>query len=484
MKQMTVQSHLFWRVLILAAVFLLTVLFIDTKMLNVYYIFHSLWNTWDIADSINEFRGSDSFISAIKNLERSNDISIEIFDTEGNLTYSTDYKGDYSEDILDSSLIRNFETVANTIPGTKSIHIERDKSEDVVLEYIVLTDELADGSPIKVYTPKTTIDESTRLAIRFTTILGVVLLCIGIIVIRLFASRFAAPLVKISNVTEKMSKLDFSERCADSSIMEISKLSDSINNMSQSLDSALKELRIKNKKLEEDIENERTIDHLRQNFISSISHELKTPIAIIQGYAEGLQMFVREDPDAAEEYSKIILEETGRMHDLVMKLLEIIKLQSGGYEVNYEPLPVYELVEEWFERNKNILSDKDISTENFIDKNLIGSGDGMLISSVVNNLLSNAVSHIDGEKIIRATATTTDDVIRVRIFNTGTPIADKDFDKIWNSFYRADKSMSRAEGRFGLGLTIVSSIQDLHGMNYGVENKPDGVEFYFDMKVQ
>ncbi|MBQ6019029.1 MAG: two-component sensor histidine kinase, partial [Clostridia bacterium] len=136
----------------------------------------------------------------------------------------------------------------------------------------------------------------------------------------------------------------------------------------------------------------------------------------------------------------------------------------------------------WFSRNAEVLSGKGIRYENEIPKGLLCSGDSMLMASVINNLLSNGVSHIDGERILRARAKELDGKYRVYLFNTGSNIAEKDLEFIWNSFYRADKSMSRAEGRFGLGLTIVASIQKLHHMEYGVINEPDGVSFWFDVK--
>ena len=111
-----------------------------------------------------------------------------------------------------------------------------------------------------------------------------------------------------------------------------------------------------------------------------------------------------------------------------------------------------------------------------------GEGDSIILASVINNYLSNAVSHVKAPNIIRVYAQETDTAYRVCVFNTGLPIADKDIDKIWNSFYRADKSMSRSQGRFGLGLAIVASIQKLHGQGYGVKNQADGVHFWFDIK--
>ena len=169
------------------------------------------------------------------------------------------------------------------------------------------------------------------------------------------------------------------------------------------------------------------------------------------------------------------------MNDLTMKLLDITKYESGAYQLMYENFNLKQLIGEWFDRNSKILKDKGISTSNEINADYIARGDSFILSTVVNNYLSNAVSHVSGENIITASAEDFGDKYRVYIYNTGENIAERDIDKIWNSFYRADKSLSRSQGRFGLGLAIVAAIQKLHGHDYGVENMPDGVRFWFDV---
>ena len=171
------------------------------------------------------------------------------------------------------------------------------------------------------------------------------------------------------------------------------------------------------------------------------------------------------------------------MNDLVMKLLDIIKYQSGEYKMMYEVFNIHEIVGDWFERGEELLREKGIVAENNIPDDMICCGDRFILSTVVNNYMSNALSHVSGEMKISAWAEEVEGgKYRISIFNTGNPIAAKDIDQIWNSFYRADKAMSRAQGRFGLGLAIVAAIQDLHEQDYGVVNHEDGVEFWFDVK--
>ena len=317
--------------------------------------------------------------------------------------------------------------------------------------------------------------------ISFVSLMSVII--IALLVISAYLKRFTRPVENMCEITDSIAKLDFSRTCPATGLAELNRLSESVNSLSTSLSASLDDLKEKNKKLEEDIENERTIDNLRQTFISGISHEMKTPIAIIQGYAEGAKMFYESgNAETAGQYCDIIVRESQRMNTMIMKLLEITKYSSGAYELDTADFAVAELVSDWFERNGTILKEKEITVENLIPAEYIGNGDRVILESVVNNYISNAVSHCEGDKKIIASAEDTGDFYRVYVFNTGAHIAEKDIDKIWTSFYRADKSLSRSQGRFGLGLAIVASIQNLHKAAYGAENVENGVRFYFDVK--
>lgn len=286
----------------------------------------------------------------------------------------------------------------------------------------------------------------------------------------------------MSRITEKMSNMDFSERLDVKTRDEIGELSSSINNLSSSLDTTLQDLNEKNKKLQDDIEKKQTLDELRKEFISSISHELKTPIAIVRGYAEGAELMLQSgDAQGASEYCDIIIKESDKMNALVYELLELSRFEIGDSRLECEEFSLYEFIEDYINSEKIVFEDKGISFSSEISKDIKCYGDVMKLSMVLNNYISNAVSHAEGEKIIKITCEEKDGKTRLNVFNTGKQISDEDIGKIWDSFYRADKSRSRKEGRFGLGLSIVSAIQNLHGNEYGVYNSQNGVTFWFDI---
>ena len=286
----------------------------------------------------------------------------------------------------------------------------------------------------------------------------------------------------MSKITEKMSNMDFSERVAVKSNDEIGNLASSINNLSGSLDATLQDLNQKNKKLQDDIEKKQTLDELRKEFISSISHELKTPIAIVRGYAEGAELMLQSgDTENAAEYCGVIIKESEKMNALVMELLELSRYEIGDSRLEIEDFSLYSFIHDYTDSEKIVFEENGIKCETDIPKDIMCRGDLIKLNMVLNNFVSNAVSHTDKGKLIRIYCEERAEKIRIFVYNTGKAIADEDIDKIWNSFYRADKSRSRKEGRFGLGLSIVSAIQNLHGNGYGVFNSESGVTFWFDV---
>lgn len=273
--------------------------------------------------------------------------------------------------------------------------------------------------------------------------------------------------------------MKFDENCPSFKIRELDELSDSVNTLSASLNLTLKDLNSKTKRLEQDIQKERVLEETRKLFIASASHELKTPISIIQGYAEGLKFGITDD--SPDEYCDIIIEEAQKMNSLVMRMLEVTRYDSGGYKLKCSPFPIGETLKDFSSSRIKSMQEKGINFSIDIEPNLYGYGDKQLIEDVFANYLSNAISHVDFEKKITVTCKLNENSYRVSVFNTGKKIADEDIDNIWESFYRADKARSRADGRFGLGLSIVASAQDMHGQKYGVINHDDGVEFWFDI---
>ena len=193
-------------------------------------------------------------------------------------------------------------------------------------------------------------------------------------------------------------------------------------------------------------------------------------------------MIENGETESAKKYCDVIVGETEKMNTLVLQLLELSMYESGNVTLKDENFDISALTDDYAAANSIKTSVKGITFTNKIPENTRVVGDRVKTEMIINNYISNAVSHADGEKQITVSSNDLGDRYRISVFNTGKPIDDEDIDKIWIAFYRADKSRSRSEGRYGLGLSIVSAIQKLYGLDYGVINHENGVEFWFDIK--
>lgn len=443
------------------------------------------------ADEITNAYGTQLFTDTLRDIEKGYDSNIEIYTADDRFIYSTldPDKGSLpviiaTADTVDSKYKLAYKTSQGAVAaGDRGFLIKTYDGGNIDVDFLVCYFHLPAGERIEVCMQVSQVISTTK--IDFIIAFGFFMssLSIGFAILIFYLRRFSKPIDNMCEITGRMAKLDFSKKCPPTKLIEMTQLSQSINTLSDALDGALTDLSEKNAKLLKDIENERTIDNLRQTFISGISHELKTPIAIIQGYAEGAKMFYEAgNGKAASEYCDVISEETVRMNNMIMRLLEITKYSSGACEPVREDFCIRDMVENWYEKNSALFEEKGITAVNEIDPAFTGNGDSIILYSVINNYLSNAVSHTDGDRKIICRAEDCGENYRVYVFNTGSHIEEKHIDKIWDSFYRADKALSRSQGRFGLGLAIVASIQKLHNQRYGVQNVPGGVEFWFDIE--
>ena len=287
-----------------------------------------------------------------------------------------------------------------------------------------------------------------------------------------------------------MAKLDFSQkyRIKDTND-EINELGKNINTMSNKLETVINQLRDNNIELEKDIEEKSKIDEMRKQFISDVSHELKTPIALIQGYAEGLVENVTTDDESRKFYAEVILDESNKMDKLVKQLLELMKLEYGKREFNNEKFDLRELVNEVIRKCDVMIKEKGIKVNLNVKEPIYVFADEFYIDQVVTNYFTNAIKHaeeVNGEKEINIYIEKIKDKkkIRLYVYNTGENIKEEDLERIWKRFYKVDSSRNREDGGTGIGLALVKAIMNNYQNEYGVHNKEDGVEFYFDLDIE
>lgn len=258
--------------------------------------------------------------------------------------------------------------------------------------------------------------------------------------------------------------------------------------MSYKLEETIEKLQKSNLQLERDIEEKSKIDEMRKQFISDVSHELKTPIALIQGYSEGLIENVNNDEESRKFYADVILDEANKMDELVKRLLELMKLEYGEREFHDINFNIVDLINEIIRNSKVILDEKNIKVEFKETGPIYVIADDFYIEQVFKNYFTNAIKNvkpINGNKKIKISIKNLKDKnkIRVCVFNSGDQISKENLARIWTRFYKVDKSRNRNSGGTGIGLALVKAIMNQYGNDFGVTNKKDGVEFYFEVTL-
>lgn len=482
----SIRFQIFAQVSIIIILCVLALLLANSQLLPYYYEYTERNSLSKSIGEVKELNQSDTdYSDQVSNIERKYNVSLEIYTTNGRLIYpswaelpsSIQSVSDFFEYF--SNYQRNVDVIEEKAENGVVFQIQQDVNTGT--QYLSCVSSLDNAQLVEAFTPRSTIEINASIADSLVWKLATVVLIFAFVSVFWYSRKITNPIIDMNRVTKQMVNMDFSRKCTVTRKDELGELGKSINHLSDTLDHTLQDLKEKNERLKNDIEWERRQEQVRKEFISNVSHELKTPIAIIQGYAEGLEMGVADDPDSVSEYCKIIMDETSRMNDIVVELLELSKYEQGAYPLHNERFSVYDFANNMLNSMKVLFEDKGITAENSLDPALIGYGDITKLEMVLSNYLGNAISHIkapyriciSGEKIANA--------IRVYVFNSGDAIAEEDMDKIWNSFYRADKSHNRSENRYGLGLSIVRAIQNMHHMKYGVENVDGGVRFWFDI---
>ena len=349
-------------------------------------------------------------------------------------------------------------------------------------DYIELWGTLDNGDFILIRTPIQSVKDNVHISNTLITYVGIGTLLIGVVAAFVLSSYISRPIKQLSDIAERMSNLDFEAHYEGDDKGEIGLLGDSMNNMSHKLEENISQLKAANLELQRDIDKKEKLEQMRTDFLSNVSHELKTPIALIQGYAEGLKEGITDDPESMDFYCDVIIDEANKMNNMVKRLLTLNQIEFGDEETVLERFDIVELLNSVISANTLRASQKDISiTFSAPEKNMYVWADEYKIEEVVTNYISNAINHCDFDMKIVIRTQRIGDNIRVFVFNTGKHIPDEDIDNIWIKFYKVDKARTREYGGNGIGLSIVKAIVESMGKQCGVRNVSDGVEFWFDL---
>ena len=330
-------------------------------------------------------------------------------------------------------------------------------------------------------TPVASLKESVSISNRFLIYMAIIGFIITVILTFIIAKMITNPILELAEISNKMGKLDFTAKYSGNRSDEIQTLGQNMNYMSDRLENAIGKLQEANEILKEDIKRKEAIDEMRKDFIANVSHELKTPIALIQGYAEGLNEGLCEDEESRKYYTEVILDESEKMNKMVKQLLTLSSLESGNSILHKERFNLTSLVESVIESMSILIGEKNVNIVFDSTKDIYLNADEFKIEEVVTNYISNAIHHVKDSGEIRINISDHENIIGFSVYNTGNPIPEKDINNVWEKFFKLDKAHSRAYGGSGIGLSIVKAIVEAHNGSVAVRNILEGVEFSFNI---
>ncbi|WP_176461938.1 HAMP domain-containing sensor histidine kinase [Anaeromicrobium sediminis] len=397
----------------------------------------------------------------------------------------TDYSKDltfFYDDLL-LAQINSFFTDSNFLDPSKNDFISYDYLDEMTnVQHMIFIKAFKAGDETKyifVSTSLQPVSEALTVIEKYYIYFFIVaLLLIGLLSF-FYSKMISKPLIKINNVAKKMAILDFSTYCEVNSDDELGSLGNNLNILSKNLEHNLNELKIANAKLVDDMEKERQQENIRREFVANISHELKTPLGVIKSFSEGIKDGIYEKK--RDYYLDVIIDEVEQMDKLILDMLQLSKLESKNFKLNKSSFSLDKLIYYSNDKFGAMIESKGIKVNLNLKESTVYA-DKSKIEQVVNNLFSNAIRYSPQNEEINISIDASDKDICFYMENTGTHIPEDEIHRIWDRFYRVEKSRSKVSGGTGLGLLIVKNILELHNSTFGVKNTNKGVKFFFSLK--
>ena len=483
-------------------------IFVNNTFLEKYYEKTKIDGLTGIYESINaNYTGSevdDEMVIAFEQSGERLNAKVYIFDIytfSGGMLYQVKYPANISrfdqqqfeERIKQYYAFKNVETLgaggSDAIKTTDDYSVYMRYDDRLSANYIEHFGRLDSGEQIYIRTNIVSIQDNVDIANRFFMYTGGIAIAVGIIVMLLVSRSFTKPITALAKIADEMTRLNFEAKYKTGRKDEIGMLGNSINSLSENLEKTISELKSANNELQKDIEKKEEIDEMRREFLSNVSHELKTPIALVQGYAEGLKDNISSDEESRNFYCDVIIDEAGKMNTMVRKLLTLNQIEFGNDQVEYERFNLNDVITSVVHSSDIVFKQKEVQLSLDLDDNIFVWADEYRIEEVVTNYVSNALNHVctvenEPAPRINITAKKNDSKVRVGVFNTGNRIPEDDIEHIWEKFYKVDKARTREYGGSGIGLSIVKAVMESMNCGYGVINYENGVEFWFELDIK
>ena len=468
--------------------FLIALLVLNARYLEPYYIsnketsFIHMYNV--LKDAVENDRVEETEVSnELQHLAEKGNLSFLVIEEENERVVTNVRNMDILKNQLLGYLLNQAQKNGRILESTDDYQLMQSKDAWNETEYIEMWGTFEDGSRFLIRSPLESIKESAEISNRFFIYIGCAMVVISMILVWYFSKRLTDPIHELAVLSDKMANLDFEAKYTSGGDNEIGELGANFNRMSEKLESAISELKSANNSLQKDIERKEKMEEMRNEFLGNVSHELKTPIALIQGYAEGLKEGVNDDPESREFYCDVIMDEATKMNQMVKNLLTLNQLEFGDEEIAFERFNLTELIQGILQSMEIMAQQKEAKVIFRQTEPVYVWADEYKVEQVIRNYVSNAFHHVDGEKVIEVKIQMADGKARTSVFNTGTPIPEKDIPHIWDKFYKVDKAHTREYGGNGIGLSIVKAIMESFHQKYGVNNYDNGVEFWFQLDI-
>ena len=468
----------------MVALFLVAILLVNQFFLEDYYIAQKksvLQSSFEKLEGLQD--GDDIPYSWVKDSSEKN-LSWVVLNPQGSIV-----GGMGDSDTLASRLFGYLYGIGEEKVRTKVMDetddyvIQKVQDKYMGMDYVEIWGELNNSNYCIIRTPLESIRESVDISKGFYLYAGVTVLAFSCLIIILLTRRITRPISKLTELSQRMTDLDFNVKYESKAGNEIDVLGENFNEMSRKLQYTISELQEANGQLQKDIEEKIRIDEQRKEFLNNVSHELKTPIALVQGYAEGLKENISDDAESREFYCDVIIDEAAKMNKLVRNLLNLNQLESGMDSVTMEEFDLVEMIQGVLQASDILVQQKEAQVIFRHKEPVMVWADEFKTEEVITNYFTNALNHLDEHKTVEIRILQRDEkTVRVTVFNTGKAIPEEDLDQIWNKFYKVDKARTREYGGSGIGLSIVKAIMESFGQQCGVENYENGVKFWFELE--
>ena len=316
-----------------------------------------------------------------------------------------------------------------------------------------------------------------RASEQFLVVASLSIFLLGSLIIWKFSKNLSAPMEGLADVAEKIAEGDLSRRAAGGEKYEEAvRLTASINSMAEQLQQNEEQIEEnRRQQLRQNIYQER-VEKARKDLMANISHELKTPLAVISSQSEMLEY---AEEEKRQYYLSSIHEEVQKVASMVSRLLDVTAMEHHMEDMMQKTLDMKEIMEYILLKYEGLVKKKHLHMETFLEEGCYVYGDQEYIEQAVNNYMMNAIEHMSMGGSLRVTLKKQKKDIRVGVYNTGRQIPREDMEKIWSGFYTTKQKSADALSHVGLGLYIVQNVVTMQNGKCGVKNLPEGVEFWF-----